>query len=94
MKEIDELIVGPACSHGYRDYRRRRSNGSIEAGTLGPPDMPFDEGQGVLEMQHVEGNHYEVLREIKFTARSHPATDAYRSGWDGCFGKKRAACPS
>lgn len=94
MSKKDELLVGPACLHGYRGYRRRRSDGSLETGTFGPPDMPFDAGQGVLEMKHVGGNHYEVLREIKFTGRSRPATDAYRSGWDGCFGKKRPACPS
>lgn len=87
----DTLMMGPKPDEGGRfPYIRRRPDGTVIAGFVGPPCRQGAPMGDALCLRHEEGLVFEVVHEHRSEARG-PAkvtTDAYRSGWDNLFGNK------
>ncbi len=85
MKKKDELVLGPAIGEGVYPYIRRKPDDEIETGILGTEDS--GDSEGMLQLSHINGCRYEVQEETRFTAKTRPATERYRKGWDNIFGR-------
>lgn len=82
----DTVWVGPELCDGRRPFVRRKDTGEPEVGLLGSD--PLDGADSVIELDHVQGDEYEVRSEIRFTAMgpTQVASSAYRAGWSRVFG--------
>lgn len=85
-KGKDTMWVGPELANGRRPYVRENAAGETETGTL-VDDL--SEADTVVELAHVEGATYEVMKETRLTdsGPSQVASKAYREGWNRTFGK-------
>lgn len=88
FKVGDRLAAAHRCEHGVSTVVRRTERG-VEASFL--TAEPTADSQELVKFGRDDDGSVVVKEVIAFTARSRPATNAYRSGWDSVFGKKAQA---
>ena len=89
-----EIWVGEPCPAGHRPYARLDERGEVERGHLEPLDGPNRER--AVAVIYMGAQVEPGIRKIRSVTplRQGPAavsSDAYRTGWDGIFGKKARA---
>lgn len=90
-----EIALGQSQPCGHVPYVRRLEDGELESGYLAPTDAPDEPGAaGIIEMGPQIAPGVRTVRSyVPFTARgpAQVASDAYRSGWEGVFGRRSRA---
>lgn len=89
-ERVKEYEVGSGCLRGPLAYRRRLEDG-CEEGLLLPFETATEEQRArspaFVELGFENGRPY-VAKEVRYTARSRPVSNAYRSGWDVVYGQR------
>ncbi len=88
FKVGEALMVTKPCEHGVRTAVRHNDDGTVETCLL--TDEPSDHCQEMVQLGRDARGRTVVREVIAFTARSRPATNAYRSGWDATFSTRKA----
>ena len=88
FKVGDKLAAAHRCEHGVSTVISHTDRG-LKASLL--TSEPTADSQELVQFGRDDDGTFVVKEVIAFTARSRPATSAYRSGWDSVFGKKAQA---
>lgn len=86
-----EIALGCVSVDGCRSYARAADDGSVERGLIVPVDHPLAARADffVRAGEEIRPGVRRVEQRIVYTAKgpARVASDAYRSGWDGVFGR-------